>query len=721
MGRTDVVLRFLDAGVDIESKDGNDNTPLYYAALCGHPKTVYALLQEGARDDAYRRCYFNAQEQSVRDVMREFENAAGGGKLALKKRHAAGLIKRAEGMMGFYFDPTSSTVQRKSYNKKSDSKQRSEEKAMLNKIDIIWQECVELLSIGDPDERRSNRHRAKWRQVALASEFAYVVFSAIREYVDNPHVFLSGMRIVAALCSEPNTRRMLLDHVPAAELMQMIAKHSDNGPNERMMILQILDQFCYQSPRKFRNEAVLLVPFLCSNLREYLDFAGMVSLTFRILDLVLLGVNSESMLEFMAHDGPTLMIASFVAYFGEHPDYHVNETLAKSISRFMARYATLNQTAMGRVSNNAYRLHISENAESDTKASGADEDEPLNQRELLRSKLKENAFSDVVRYFNNPMLSDVRFAFRSDLSASSYWGNEIPDSLDVDDASQILYAHRFLLCARSPYFERLLTNPSFFEGSVAASPTSPLVIVVSDYSRECFGAYISFLYSGIRSRHLLHCLDVISPEKETKLLAAAAATHSFDEKHQSGTRALVDIETTPQYQSYIENAFDELVFGRRFSKMTESKEVFGAILDQVQSSGPGMMGDDGDDEITGLDEEEEEEEDSGSSLFNPHAVEAMQRHRMLFEQTVPLQDRLAQLLQIADCHETETLKHLIVFAIIDNALDDETAMYWLYWALRYDCPRLEIAAIRRISRAPNPIARSDAFQEYGPYFLQQCL
>jgi len=44
----------------LQKQDAHNNTPLYYACLYGHGHVAEYLLQQGARDDAFSRCYINS-------------------------------------------------------------------------------------------------------------------------------------------------------------------------------------------------------------------------------------------------------------------------------------------------------------------------------------------------------------------------------------------------------------------------------------------------------------------------------------------------------------------------------------------------------------------------------------------------------------------------------------------------------------------------------------
>ena len=44
----------------LQKQDYHNNTPLYYACLYGHGHVAEYLLQQGARDDAFARCYINS-------------------------------------------------------------------------------------------------------------------------------------------------------------------------------------------------------------------------------------------------------------------------------------------------------------------------------------------------------------------------------------------------------------------------------------------------------------------------------------------------------------------------------------------------------------------------------------------------------------------------------------------------------------------------------------
>lgn len=56
----------------LHAKDEHMNTPLYYACLCGNFEVVRWLSVQGARDDAYARCYYNALNLSIRRYLKGF-------------------------------------------------------------------------------------------------------------------------------------------------------------------------------------------------------------------------------------------------------------------------------------------------------------------------------------------------------------------------------------------------------------------------------------------------------------------------------------------------------------------------------------------------------------------------------------------------------------------------------------------------------------------------
>lgn len=51
----------------IHTGDEYENSPLYYACICGHYDVAKYLLDTGARDDKYGRCYISALVCNVHD------------------------------------------------------------------------------------------------------------------------------------------------------------------------------------------------------------------------------------------------------------------------------------------------------------------------------------------------------------------------------------------------------------------------------------------------------------------------------------------------------------------------------------------------------------------------------------------------------------------------------------------------------------------------------
>lgn len=59
-GRLEDVQQFAKKKNRIHDVDEYDNTPLYYACICGQYEIAKFLLEQGARDDKFGRCYISA-------------------------------------------------------------------------------------------------------------------------------------------------------------------------------------------------------------------------------------------------------------------------------------------------------------------------------------------------------------------------------------------------------------------------------------------------------------------------------------------------------------------------------------------------------------------------------------------------------------------------------------------------------------------------------------
>lgn len=71
------VDRLISSGVNLNSVDRFDNTPLFLASLCGHEEVVKLLLKSGAICDRDRhegaRCIYGALTDSIRDLLLSFD------------------------------------------------------------------------------------------------------------------------------------------------------------------------------------------------------------------------------------------------------------------------------------------------------------------------------------------------------------------------------------------------------------------------------------------------------------------------------------------------------------------------------------------------------------------------------------------------------------------------------------------------------------------------
>lgn len=56
----------------LETPDTHGNTLLYYACLCGHVELVTFLSELGARDDKYKRCYWNSLSLTIRKILKHY-------------------------------------------------------------------------------------------------------------------------------------------------------------------------------------------------------------------------------------------------------------------------------------------------------------------------------------------------------------------------------------------------------------------------------------------------------------------------------------------------------------------------------------------------------------------------------------------------------------------------------------------------------------------------
>lgn len=65
-----------DGDIELNICDQWDSTPLYYACLCGHEKTVEYLLQNGAKCQANtfagERCLYAAPTQKIREILKDY-------------------------------------------------------------------------------------------------------------------------------------------------------------------------------------------------------------------------------------------------------------------------------------------------------------------------------------------------------------------------------------------------------------------------------------------------------------------------------------------------------------------------------------------------------------------------------------------------------------------------------------------------------------------------
>lgn len=64
-------------GINVNTTDAWDNTPLYLACLCGHLSAVKYLLQKGARYDTNsvdsQRCFLSSLTNDIREVLKQYE------------------------------------------------------------------------------------------------------------------------------------------------------------------------------------------------------------------------------------------------------------------------------------------------------------------------------------------------------------------------------------------------------------------------------------------------------------------------------------------------------------------------------------------------------------------------------------------------------------------------------------------------------------------------
>ncbi|KOG98888.1 uncharacterized protein DI49_2779 [Saccharomyces eubayanus] len=76
-GDMDNVDRLISTGVNVNSVDKFDNSPLFLASLCGHEGVVKLLLQRGAVCDRDRyegaRCIYGALNDSIRDTLLSYD------------------------------------------------------------------------------------------------------------------------------------------------------------------------------------------------------------------------------------------------------------------------------------------------------------------------------------------------------------------------------------------------------------------------------------------------------------------------------------------------------------------------------------------------------------------------------------------------------------------------------------------------------------------------
>lgn len=77
IGDTDNVDRLASSGVNLNSVDEFDNSPLFLASLCGHEEVVNLLLKRGAVCDRDRyegaRCIYGALTDSIRDILLKYD------------------------------------------------------------------------------------------------------------------------------------------------------------------------------------------------------------------------------------------------------------------------------------------------------------------------------------------------------------------------------------------------------------------------------------------------------------------------------------------------------------------------------------------------------------------------------------------------------------------------------------------------------------------------
>lgn len=77
VGDTDNVDRLASTGVNLNSVDEFDNSPLFLASLCGHEEVVKLLLKRGAVCDRDRyegaRCIYGALTDSIRDILLKYD------------------------------------------------------------------------------------------------------------------------------------------------------------------------------------------------------------------------------------------------------------------------------------------------------------------------------------------------------------------------------------------------------------------------------------------------------------------------------------------------------------------------------------------------------------------------------------------------------------------------------------------------------------------------
>ncbi|XP_071181799.1 uncharacterized protein [Mytilus edulis] len=78
LGDVKSISRFIEGkGINVNTTDAWDNTPLYLACLCGHLNAVKYLLQNGARYDTNsvdsQRCFLSSLTNDIRQVLKQYE------------------------------------------------------------------------------------------------------------------------------------------------------------------------------------------------------------------------------------------------------------------------------------------------------------------------------------------------------------------------------------------------------------------------------------------------------------------------------------------------------------------------------------------------------------------------------------------------------------------------------------------------------------------------